>query len=339
MDKVEKVSIGGYAFTLETAACAAAQAYLDELTRYYKDRDGGAEVMEGIEDRFAELLLERTGTAGVATLADIQAVKDILGRPDQLEDEPETPSGEKPRRRLFRDLENKVLGGVCSGLAAYFNIDVAPIRIIWTVLALVALGGFASWSWGSSTLIFVVAYVIMWICVPPAKTVQQRWQMRGESGTVDEISRTVSSGIREIGEAAGRLGNSQPAHRLGRAFLVCIGIILLLGGTALLTVTGLSVFTDNVFGLRDVMTDSILDGDVPQAFSSLLTTRWIWWPGLLAVALPGIGLLYGGLQMIFGFRSPKWRPGLVIFILWLVTLVVLAVAACSLVFSAGYSWM
>lgn len=341
MDKVEKVSIGGYAFTLETAACAAAQAYLDELTRYYKDRDGGAEVMEGIEDRFAELLLERTGTAGVATLADIQAVEDILGRPDQLEDEPEAPSpaGEKPRRRLFRDLENKVLGGVCSGLAAYFNIDVAPIRIIWTVLALVSVLGLLNWAWVPSSLVFVVAYVIMWICIPAAKTVQQRWQMRGESGTVDEISRTVSGGLREVGEAAGRLGNSQAAHRLARAFLVCIGIILLLGGTALLTVTGLSLFTDNVFGLRDVMTDSILDGYAPQAVSSLLSTRWIWWLGLLAVALPGIGLLYGGLQMIFGFRSPKWRPGLVIFILWLVTLVVLAVAACSLVFSAGYSWV
>jgi len=341
MDKVEKVSIGGYAFTLETAAYAATQSYLDELTRYYKDRDGGPEIMEGIEDRFAELLLERTGAAGVATLADINAVKDILGRPEQLEEEPKAkPETEEPsKRRLFRDVENKMIGGVCSGLAAYFNTDVAPIRIIWTVMALVFLfGGFGWhwWHWESSSLLFVVAYLILWICIPAAKTVRQRWQMRGESGTVNEISRTVSNGIREVGEAAGRISNSQPAHRLARAFLVVIGILLLLMGTSLLTVTGLAAFQVNPFGIQDVITEAIRDSYMPETIN-YLSNRWVALAGLLAVGLPGIGMLYGGLQMIFGFRSPKWRPGLVIFILWLVVLVVLAVLTCS--FALSYSWV
>ena len=77
MNQVEKVSIGGYAFTMESGASAAASAYLNELESYYKS----SEVMEGIEERMAELLLERTGSGGVVTPTDIRSIIDILGAP------------------------------------------------------------------------------------------------------------------------------------------------------------------------------------------------------------------------------------------------------------------
>jgi len=78
-----------------------------------------------------------------------------------------------------------------------------------------------------------------------------------------------------------------------------------------------------------------LSVDVP-IFYDMVNTPWIMVLAVLAVVLPLIGLIYGGIQMIFGFKPPKWRPGLVIFILWLVVLVVLAVLFAMGVVSTEY---
>ena len=342
MDKVEKVSIGGYAFTLDTAAYNAAKAYLTELENYYSKREGGTEIMEGIEERFAELLLERTGSVGVGTLADIDAIENILGRPEVLEHEdeeaaPEKP-GEKPKRRLFRDTENKVIGGVCSGLAAFANIDVSLIRIVWTLLALATMFGGFQFGMEISSLFFVGIYLIMWICVPAAKTVRQRWEMRGESGKVDEVSRIVSDNLREVGATVSRASQSTAAHRLGRVFLGVIGFMFLMGGITMLTVSAVAAFVNNPFGLWDTLSLAIEDAWSPTMVD-FVSNPWIRVLGLLAVALPGIGMMYGGLQLIFNFRSPKWRPGLILFILWMIVLVALAVLTATFVVTADYSWV
>ncbi len=82
MKKVEKVSIGRYAFTLYEEAYYKASEYLDELSNYYSNREGGNEVMEGIEERMAELLLEKCGPGGIVSVEMISEVISILGRPE-----------------------------------------------------------------------------------------------------------------------------------------------------------------------------------------------------------------------------------------------------------------
>ena len=90
MTEIEKVSIGGYAFTLEKAASEEVGQYLKNLEAHYLGKPGGKEIMEGIEERMAELLLERCGHGRVATMADIQGIIGILGRPERIEaDDPE----------------------------------------------------------------------------------------------------------------------------------------------------------------------------------------------------------------------------------------------------------
>ena len=109
MKEIDKVSIGGYAFTLEKDASAAVEQYLKDLEAHYLGQPGGKEIMEGIEERMAELLLERCGGSGVASMTDIQGIIDILGRPERIEaddPEPERPQ-EAPRKKLYRDMENK----------------------------------------------------------------------------------------------------------------------------------------------------------------------------------------------------------------------------------------
>ena len=157
MKQVEYVSIGGYVFSLEDSASRAAKEYLDQLEAFYSRKESGAEVMEGIEERMAELLLEKSGKGGVVTLAMVSDVISVLGRPETIEEEtsdasdisgasrvgepgrttsPDTGPAEasdctsknsnktasRPRRRLYRDPANGKLAGVCRGLATLLRM-------------------------------------------------------------------------------------------------------------------------------------------------------------------------------------------------------------------------
>ena len=342
MTEIEKVSIGGYAFTLEKAASEEVGKYLKNLEAHYLGKPGGKEIMEGIEERMAELLLERCGRNGVATMADIQSLIGILGRPERIEaDDPEPEQAQaRPQKKLYRDLENKRIAGVCAGLGNYFNFDVVAMRIIFCVITLALF--FTGADEGVWSLSGFAAYAILWLAMPAARTAQERWAMKGDAGTLDDIQRNIRNGVEEMGDAARRgmdeVRDTVRGHgnELGKIILLVIGIILLLGG-----VSGLA--SVSVIGLKgptlfSAPLDRFLDElsvDVP-IFYDMVNTPWIMVLAVLAVVLPLIGLIYGGIQMIFGFKPPKWRPGLVIFVLWLVVLVVLAVLFAMGVVSTEY---
>ena len=342
MTEIEKVSIGGYAFTLEKAAAEEVGQYLKNLEAHYLGKPGGKEIMEGIEERMAELLLERCGRNGVATMADIQSLIGILGRPERIEaDDPEPSEAQaKPQKKLYRDLENKKIAGVCAGLGNYFNFDVVAMRIIFCVITLALF--FTGVEEGVWSLSGFAAYAILWLAMPAARTAQERWAMKGDAGTLDDIQRNIRSGVEEMGDAARRgmreVTDTVRGHgnELGKILLLVIGIILLLGG-----VSGLA--SVSVIGLKgptllSAPIDSFLD-DLSlraPAFYEMVNTPWILILVVLAAVLPLIGLIYGGIQLIFGFKPPKWRPGLVIFVLWLIVLVVLAVLFAMGVVSTEY---
>ena len=332
MKEIEKVSIGGYAFTLEKDASMKAEQYLKDLETHYLGQPGGKEIMEGIEERMAELLLERCGRNGVATMSDINGILDILGRPERIEAEDVEPMApqEKPKKRLYRDLENKRIAGVCAGLGNYLDFDVVLIRVLFAAVTCILF--FSGARHGVWSMTGVGAYAILWLAMPAARTAQERWAMKGDAGTLNDIQRNIQSGVKEMGEAA-RKGmqevsdtlRSRNGNELGKVILLIIGVILLLSG-----VSGLA--SVSVLGLKGPILfsaplDHFLDElsvNVP-IFYDMINTPWIMVLGILAIVLPLIGLIYGGVQMIFGFKPPKWRPGLVIFILWLVVLVVLGV--------------
>ena len=214
------------------------------------------------------------------------------------------------------------------------------IRIIFCVIALALLfGGIDDGVW---SLLGFVAYGVLWLAMPAARTAQERWAMKGDAGTLDDIQRNIRNGVEEMGDAARRgmreVTDTVRGHgsELGKILLLVIGIILLLGG-----VSGLA--SVSVLGLKgptlfSAPIDSFLD-DISlhaPAFYDMVNTPWILVLAVLAVVLPLIGLIYGGVQLIFGFKPPKWRPGLVIFVLWLIVLVILAVLFAMGVVSTEY---
>ena len=311
------------------------EQYLNGLEAHYLGQPGGKEIMEGIEERMAELLLDRCGQSGVVTMADIQGVIDILGRPERIEaddPEPERPK-ETTRKKLFRDLENKRIAGVCAGLGNYFDYDVVLIRVLFAAVTLILF--FTGAKHGVWSLFGVAAYAVLWLAMPAARTAQDRWAMKGDGGTLDDIQRSVRSGVQEMGDAARRgvreVGDAvrgPKGKEFGKILLLAIGVALLLGG-----VSGMA--SVSVMGLKgpeifSVQLDHILDElslDWPF-FYEMVNTPWFLVLGISAVVLPLILLIYLGIRFIFGFKAPSWKPGLVILVLWLVVVAVLA-AICS----------
>ena len=331
MKEVERVSIGGYAFTLETDASAAAKSYLTELEAHYLGQEGGREIMEGIEERMAELLVDRCGSGGIVTLSAVQSVIDILGRPEKIEaDDPgpqDSPQPESPRKKLYRDLEHKQIGGVCSGLANYFDIDVAWLRIGFVVLA--ALCFFGIFHSGGWSLTVPAIYVILWLAMPAARTAQERWAMKGDPGTADSVRRNVQTGIHEMGDTARDVASSDFFQSAGKVLIVIVGLFLLVTGTSgLASVSVMGLKGPALFGIPYQHFMSELTSEAP-ALMDLLATPWVVALLVLAIVLPFIGMLYGGIQLLFRFKKPAWKPGLVIFVLWLIVVIVLLVLFCT----------
>ena len=333
MKQIEKYSIGGYAFTLEKEASQAVAEYLKEMSVHYPN----PEIVEGIEERMAELLLEKTPADGIVTLAAVQQIMNILGRPEKIEEEePErTAPEEKPRKKLYRDMENARIAGVCSGLASYFDVDPAVFRIIFLVLTLVGFFGGMSRPTPIISTSLPVLYIILWVCMPAARTARQRWEQRGEDGTAESIRRNIESGAAEVGDALRQVGNSPAWGRFGRAMEVVMGLLLLIVSVSGLFACGLGMFGWEWLGLRDAY-DSLVKEAVFEypRFEALIGTPWV--QGLAAAVcfLPFLGMLYGSIMMIFNFKSPSWHPGLVIFVLWLISIVALAILMFTVVLSS-----
>lgn len=208
MKKVVNVSVGGRSFSLDEDAYARLLTYFDHF-KARLDRDTQSakeEVMADLENRIAELFDQGTGGASyrVVNLALVTKVVEQLGMPDgsmehetgassQGQNQESGTEDEYPRsgigvdftyngaqgtsrRRLFRDLDNKTIGGVCAGLAAFLNVDLTIVRIVSLLTLLL---------WGTGFLV----YLVLWIVVPVAKTPADKCMMHGLEPTAENMAR------------------------------------------------------------------------------------------------------------------------------------------------------
>jgi phage shock protein PspC (stress-responsive transcriptional regulator) len=167
MKRIININLAGRLIPIEDSAYEQLKSYLDSLKRFFASEQGGEEIVGDIESRIAELFqdLLKKGAQCITDL-DVQGVIASMGRPDQLADEPLADPGAHAGptgafslppfptgKRLMRDEENKIIGGVCSGLAHYFNMDPVVARIIFVVFTM---------AWGSGILI----YILLWALLP-----------------------------------------------------------------------------------------------------------------------------------------------------------------------------
>src|ERR1700712_4837858 len=195
MKKIININFHSRVIPIEETAYEILKKYMDSLRAHFSKEDGGDEIVNDIENRFAELFSETLKKGATCiTDSDVDSVITSMGRPEDF-DQDETvaagttgtanqsagysggtnaggfaagtgTAGNTPheeafyeKRRLYRSENDKLIAGVCGGLANYLRLDVSVVRIIY---ALISLGTF-----GTAFLL----YVILWIVLPPKSMV------------------------------------------------------------------------------------------------------------------------------------------------------------------------
>lgn len=196
MKETVKVGIGGYAFTCDVDAYELLDRYLNNLKSHFRNKSDGAEIITDIEGRMSELLsLKADSPAYIISLEDARDIIEIMGNPsdivdgEDLENNNENPirknKKESPTtgKKLYRDPDNAIMGGVFSGLGYYFRIDPVILRIVYLLITFFWFGAFDQYG-----MISILAYFILWIVVPKATTFEQKLAMTGKDPSVRNIT-------------------------------------------------------------------------------------------------------------------------------------------------------
>lgn len=249
MKESKKVSISGVGFVFDIDAYEVLAAYLDNLNQTYKDTADGEEIVADIEARIAELILSRQSNMTVVSLPLIRSIIDQMGSPEAIEEESNEgepkPKERTPRipRRLYRNPESAKLGGVCSGIGTFFDIDPVWVRLGFfaPIVFLILCGTFhfnrLSEFFGSLFGIFILGYFVMWFAIPMAKSARQKLEMTGEKIN----AQTISSKTRAQAEAHEAVSNDERSQSLLADIFYVIGRIILFcfKAMALLTLAGI----------------------------------------------------------------------------------------------------
>ena len=234
MKKSFSVNIDGRIFNIDEDAYDLLQSYLKQLGTAFGNGNDSDEIVSDIEARVSEHLAEMCPTS-VVSIRDINSVIDIIGRPEQIGAEagetdntanaedsdsgnsaattpPPFPSADQARdsRKLFRDVEDSVFGGVLSGFAKYNGWSTTTVRLCAVIIALLT----TVWP-------CILAYIIAWIIIPPAQTAEQKLRMAGMPVTAATIGQTV----RDTANRAAKGINDSFFSILGRAIAAFAGFI------------------------------------------------------------------------------------------------------------------
>lgn len=328
MNKTININLAGIVFHIDEQAFEKLQSYLDAVKKSLKGTEGREEIIADIEARIAELFTERIKEKEVIILEDVDYIIATLGQPDdyQVDDsifEEESTKSKKSSKskRLYRDTDDKIIGGVCSGIGHYLAIDPLWVRLIFILLF---FGGFP-----------IIAYLILWIIVPEAGTTAQKLEMKGEPANLSNIEKKVKEGFEnvkkkvddfdldETGKKVKETGSSffgmitsvisSFFNLLGKLitgiFSVAgklIGVVLILVSFAVIISIFISFITfsfiDVNFG-SDIapifLSESVVD--VPIWLNAILL--------LLVVGIPFFMLMYLGLKILV--KNIKPMPGVV----------------------------
>jgi phage shock protein PspC (stress-responsive transcriptional regulator) len=179
------INLGGYSFNIDEDAYAELKRYLKNLELHFAGEESSSEILSDIETRMAELFRTKITTyKQVITIEDAQQVISILGTPEDISDSDGPSAREKfsspGYHRMYRDTDHRVIGGVSSGMGAYWDIDPLIIRILFVVL--IMAGGLG-----------ILVYLILYIVLPEAKTTAQKIEMKGHPVNIHNIKESVKN--------------------------------------------------------------------------------------------------------------------------------------------------
>lgn len=353
MKKTFQVNINGKIYHIDEDAYSLLQDYLAQLRDAFPGEEG-TEIVSDIEFRISEHFDQRVASgANVVVIDDVNYVIGIMGRPDEisegseLDDEAAGPSSRPDpapapagaasdippfrgytdatpppyQKKLFRDERHKVFGGVLAGFAQYMDWDVTVLRVLIVVATIALCGINLFWP-------IILAYLICWMIIPPARSPRQILEMRGEPVTVDNVGQTViDNSVPPVAPVPEGNGAARVINNIflviGRIILVFFGVIggLVCIGTVMVSLVIIAGICCYYFASSDFLLYSFTgNSSNPYIYG--------WWlvMVLAAVALPAFCLCRAGIATLFKAPGMSW-PSIVAVI---VIEAMLIIAACVL---------
>ena len=356
MKKNISINICGTIYAIDEDAYQLLENYLQSMKNYFRNEEGGDEIADDIEHRVAELLWEYKEKG--MTAVNIETIKEIInkvGNPADIDDGNQQTSqnategqvnenffssfgdetslfGKMKKnvqsRRFYRNADNKMLGGICSGMAEYFGVgDVTFWRLGILILAIVCSGINVSLSFLPDILCFLISlpipliYLFIWIVVPEARTPEDRLRMQGRDINPENIREQVvsdSEGNRKVGEttrngAAGCL----------KALLVCFLLLLMLPFFIAFFAILFAMFVvgEVIFGGASVAAS--LFPKLVWMFDPITSCGPMLWTGLIASLIVVCLSIFGLVRLFKSNRTslPAWATVTMI-ITWLLALCV-----------------
>ncbi len=342
MNKTVNINLAGMSFHIDENAFGKLSRYLNAIRNSLKGEEGSEEIMQDIESRIAELFSEKIEfQSQVITLKELDEVIAVMGQPEDYEVDDEIfedvpPSSEAKARsrtktshkQLFRDIDDKYIGGVSSGLGHYIGVDAIWIRLLWVLLVLAGLGS------------PILIYILLWILVPAALTTSDKLKMTGEPINISNIERKFKEGFDNVADKVKNVdydkygnkiktGASSFFDSLGevivtlfKVFAKLIGVFIII--ISLLTLIGL------VVGFFTVGSIDFWGNNEWTEYMAMVDTTnvplWLWaLLGLFAIGIPFFALFILGLKLLISnLKSMSPTVKIVLIVVWALSIIALS---------------
>lgn len=341
MNKTIIININGIVFHIEEDAYETLRAYMIDIKRHFGKSEESKEILEDIENRIAEMFSDRiqAGRKEVINIDDVNQVIAQMGRVSDFEEavndensfaseekaqekqQAETPSPEEeplPRatyfsKRLMRDPEDTVIGGICSGLGHYFGLEAKWVRVLFVLFTL--LGGSG-----------ILLYIVLWIVIPQAISRADKMAMRGEAPNLQNFKKSFEEEMENIGtkfsRASDHIGNG--ARSIGGFLEIFFRIVAKIIGFTVLIIVGFSIlglfifFVTNILNLMGYQNPMYFPPlkvlGTTDSFAALLA-------GFIATTVPFIALFYLLLRGLFGIKPMNNYASLTLFTTWVLSII------------------
>jgi len=352
MKKTVTANIGGIVFHVDEDAYEQLFKYLSSIKAKYQGAEGSEEIINDIELRIAELLQEKiSNSKQVVTVGDVEAIILIMGKVEQFDEGNENhdshqkeesyeKEGTESFKKLYRDDDDKIIAGVCSGIAAYFNTDPLWVRIGFIIGTLIFSAGF----W---------IYLILWVIVPKARTTKEKLEMKGKKINISNIENTIKEDLHDLKDKFKNInnkGNDSEKKNINnrngfekfirfsitlfkyffKSISIIIGIVFIFLGIFLLigfistffNAFPIHISSDSV-SISQISITQLLEIIYPSTLYILVTIIGI----ILLIATPLIMFVYYGFKLVFGFKYSSKLIGVTTFSLWIIGLVLCIISS------------
>ena len=333
MNKTVNINLGGLFFHIDEDAYQKLTHYFEAIKRSLSNTSGQEEILKDIEMRIGELIAEKhSNDKQVISFKEVEEIIAVMGRPEDYRidgDEPikatYIPTGNKITKKLYRDTENGMIGGVLAGLGHYFGVDKVWLRVF--LLILVFAGGTG-----------ILAYIILWIAMPEAVTTSEKLEMRGEPVTISNIEKKVREEIEMLSEKFKSTDfdkmkqqmrtNSEKFNTNFKGYLEAffnviakvIGVLMILGSLGILVVFLVGVLAFGTTNFPDFPFHSFVE-------LGNFTDYPVWFFGLLfyvAVSIPSFFVLLLGFKIVApNSKSIGSIAKYVLLALWIIAIAIL----------------